>query len=182
MIHPLREADECCYDGQVEKRHNPDKEISVVDEVTMLNCTMARKTSRNPRHSMIFHFPQLRSPVYNQISAPPPKITQMSAKNTKFVTKNLFDVEGWTCVVTDGGTGIGLMIAQTFANNGAKVYITSRRQDVLEHIAKQWGPSLAHPKGKIIPVTCDVTSKDSDQAIAPGDQQPTREHRQHQRG
>ncbi|KAG1755405.1 hypothetical protein EDB19DRAFT_1955167 [Suillus lakei] len=85
----------------------------------------------------------------------------MSAENAKFVVKNLFNVEGWVCVVTGGGTGIGLMIAQAFANNGAKVYITSRRQDVLEHTAKQWGSSLAHPKGKLIPVACDVTSKDS---------------------
>ncbi|KAG2156348.1 hypothetical protein DEU56DRAFT_231454 [Suillus clintonianus] len=85
----------------------------------------------------------------------------MSAENAKFVVKNLFNVEGWVCVVTGGGSGIGLMIAQAFANNGAKVYITSRRQDVLEHAAKQWGSSLAHPKGKLIPVTCDVMSKES---------------------
>jgi hypothetical protein len=49
---------------------------------------------------MIFRFPQLRSPVYNQIFAPLPKIAQMSAENAKFVMKNLFDVEGWACVVT----------------------------------------------------------------------------------
>jgi NAD(P)-dependent dehydrogenase (short-subunit alcohol dehydrogenase family) len=85
----------------------------------------------------------------------------MSTENAKFIVKNLFDVEDWVCVVTGGGTGIGLIIAQAFANNGAKVYITSRRQDVLEHTSKQWGSSLAHPKGKLIPVTCDVTSKDS---------------------
>jgi hypothetical protein len=95
MTHSLREADECCYDGQVEKRRNPNKEINVVDEVTMSNRTMACKRSRNPRRSIIFRFPQLRSPVYNQIFAPPPKITQMSAENAKFVMKNLFDVEGW---------------------------------------------------------------------------------------
>jgi hypothetical protein len=34
MTRPLREADECCHDGQVEKRHNPNKKINVVDEVT----------------------------------------------------------------------------------------------------------------------------------------------------
>ncbi|KAG2349192.1 NAD(P)-binding protein [Suillus weaverae] len=48
---------------------------------------------------------------------------------------SLFDVEGWVCVATGGGTGIGLMIAQALANNEAK--------------------------GKHIPVTCDVTLKDS---------------------
>ena len=85
----------------------------------------------------------------------------MSSENAKFVVKNLFNVEGWVCVVTGGGTGIGLMIAQAFANNGAKVYIISRRWEVLEHSAKQWGSSLAHPQGRIISVPCDITSKDS---------------------
>jgi len=85
----------------------------------------------------------------------------MSSENAKLTVKNLFNVEGWVCVVTGGGTGIGLMIAQAFANNGAKVYITSRRREVLEHTAKQWGSSLAHPRGKIVPVPCDITSKDS---------------------
>jgi NAD(P)-dependent dehydrogenase (short-subunit alcohol dehydrogenase family) len=85
----------------------------------------------------------------------------MSSENAKLTVKNLFNVEGWVCVVTGGGTGIGLMIAQAFANNGAKVYITSRRQEVLEHTAKQWGSSLAHPRGEIVPVPCDITSKDS---------------------
>lgn len=76
----------------------------------------------------------------------------MFVKIAKFVTKNLFNVEGWICVVS--GSGTGLMIAQAFANNGAKVYITSCRQASLKH-------TIAHPKGKLIPVTCDVTSKDS---------------------
>ena len=85
----------------------------------------------------------------------------MASENAKFTVNNLFNVEGWVCVVTGGGTGIGLMIARAFANNGAKVYITSRRRDVLEKTAKYWGSSLAHPQGKLIPAVCDITSKDS---------------------
>ncbi|KAI6130275.1 hypothetical protein EDD16DRAFT_1689653 [Pisolithus croceorrhizus] len=85
----------------------------------------------------------------------------MATENAKFAVQNLFNVDGWVCVVTGGGTGIGLMIAQAFANNGARVYITSRRQDVLEQATKRWGSSLIHPRGKIIPAVCDVTSKDS---------------------
>ncbi|KAI6034509.1 hypothetical protein BKA83DRAFT_89671 [Pisolithus microcarpus] len=75
----------------------------------------------------------------------------MSTENAKFAVQNLFNVDGWVCVVTGGGTGIGLMIAQAFANNGAKVYITSRRQDVLEQTTKRWGSSLVHARGELIP-------------------------------
>jgi len=84
----------------------------------------------------------------------------MSANN-KFTSQNLFSMENKVAVVTGGGTGIGLMIAQAFANNGAKVYITSRREDTLKNAAEKWGSSLAHPRGSLIPITCDITSKES---------------------
>ena len=57
------------------------------------------------------------------------------------------------------------MIAQAYANNGARVYITSRREDVLNTTAKKWGTSLAHPRGKLIPLPCDITSKPSIQHL-----------------
>ncbi|KZT29457.1 NAD-P-binding protein [Neolentinus lepideus HHB14362 ss-1] len=81
--------------------------------------------------------------------------------NQKFTVKNLFNVEDWAVVITGGATGIGLMMAQAFANNGARVYITSRRQESLEQAAKTWGSSLVHPKGKLIPIQADITSKPS---------------------
>ncbi|KAL7282667.1 hypothetical protein ACG7TL_004140 [Trametes sanguinea] len=85
----------------------------------------------------------------------------MSSANAKLGTSRLYDVEGWVCVVTGGGTGIGLMIAQAFANNGARVYITSRRPEVLKQAAETWGKSLLNPRGQIIPVPADVTDKKS---------------------
>ena len=62
-------------------------------------------------------------------------------KNTK-----LFDVSHITAVVTGGGTGIGLMITQALVSNGAKVYITGRREEALQSVVDQYntGP------GKII--------------------------------
>jgi len=44
---------------------------------------------------------------------------------------NLFDVRGKVALVTGGSSGIGRMIATTFAANGVKVYITGRKADRL---------------------------------------------------
>ncbi|OCH94512.1 NAD(P)-binding protein [Obba rivulosa] len=90
----------------------------------------------------------------------------MSGENAKFTVKELFNVDGWVAVVTGGGTGIGLMIAQAFANNGAHVYITGRRADVLQTASETWGASLAHPHGKLIPIQADITDKASLQNLA----------------
>lgn len=49
-------------------------------------------------------------------------------------------------MVTGGGTGIGLMISQALVANGAKVYITGRRAEVLEGTVKEYntGPGSMH--------------------------------------
>lgn len=49
----------------------------------------------------------------------------------------IYDLNGRVALVTGGGTGIGLMIAQGLAANGAKVYITGRRKNVLETVAAE---------------------------------------------
>lgn len=59
---------------------------------------------------------------------------------------DLFAVKDYTCVVTGGGTGIGLMIAQGLARNGATVYITGRRKEALDKAVKEYGGK----DGKII--------------------------------
>ncbi|KAK0612470.1 gluconate 5-dehydrogenase [Bombardia bombarda] len=72
--------------------------------------------------------------------------------------ERLFSVDGWACLVTGGGTGIGLMCAQALAANGARVYITGRRMEILESSAATHSPKDG--PGKIIPIgPCDVTSK-----------------------
>merc|ERR1712093_348222 len=76
------------------------------------------------------------------------------ASSTALLASNLFSVAGRTAVVTGGGTGIGLMITQALAANGAKVYITGRRQEELEKVSKMYGSD-----GNIIPVPGDVSNK-----------------------
>ncbi|KAJ2359074.1 hypothetical protein H4S02_010731, partial [Coemansia sp. RSA 2611] len=52
-------------------------------------------------------------------------------------SQTLFSVKNKVVVITGGGSGIGLMISQGFVKNGAKVYITSRKAQVLEKTAKE---------------------------------------------
>ena len=54
---------------------------------------------------------------------------------TNFDPVSLFAVQGLVAVVTGGGTGIGLMMAQALEANGAIVYILRRRKEVLEKAA-----------------------------------------------
>jgi NAD(P)-dependent dehydrogenase (short-subunit alcohol dehydrogenase family) len=71
--------------------------------------------------------------------------------------EKLFSVKDYVCVITGGGSGIGLMAAQALAANGAKVYIVGRRKEVLETAAKAHTPEQG---GQIIPLSpCDVTKK-----------------------
>lgn len=87
------------------------------------------------------------------------------ATTDSFHVENLFSFENAVCLVTGGGTGIGLMATQALSANGAKVYITGRRKEVLENARKEHSPhSTSKPKlnGEIIPIgPCDVRNKDS---------------------
>ncbi|CAK9781630.1 NAD(P)-binding protein [Cutaneotrichosporon oleaginosum] len=76
---------------------------------------------------------------------------------------SLFDVKGWVCVVTGGGTGLGLVTAAALAENGAKVYITGRRLETLEAAAKTAAPKGG--SGKIIPIQADAATKEGAQKM-----------------
>lgn len=82
--------------------------------------------------------------------------------NEDLKASKLFDVSNFSAVVTGGGTGIGLMITQALAANGAKVYITGRREDALNKVVEQYntGP------GKIISLPADISSKDDVKRLA----------------
>ena len=83
----------------------------------------------------------LRLPWLNFLS------TSMSSASALQIS-TIFDLCGRIALVSGGGTGIGLMIAEGLAANGAKVYIGGRRKEVLDKVADKWA---THDKGAIIP-------------------------------
>ncbi|UWQ52615.1 SDR family NAD(P)-dependent oxidoreductase [Leisingera caerulea] len=64
-------------------------------------------------------------------------------------------LQGKHALVTGGGTGIGLAIAQALAAEGAQVTITGRRQEVLEQVAT----GSLHPLAMDVRSEADVAAK-----------------------
>ena len=52
------------------------------------------------------------------------------------MSKSLFDLTGRTALITGGGVGIGLMIAEAFAENGANIALCSRKLEDCEKSAE----------------------------------------------
>lgn len=71
----------------------------------------------------------------------------------------LFSVKGLVAVVTGAGSGLGAYMAHALDVNGAaKVFILGRRESKLKEVAAK------AKNGTLIPITCDVSSKESLQA------------------
>jgi NAD(P)-dependent dehydrogenase (short-subunit alcohol dehydrogenase family) len=79
------------------------------------------------------------------------------ATNADLTRDILFDVSHVTAVVTGGATGIGLMITQALVANGAKVYITGRRQEKLDQTVSLYGEGA---KGQLKALQGDVSTKE----------------------
>ena len=79
------------------------------------------------------------------------------SNNPELQMGQIFDVKDKVALVTGGGSGIGLMITQTLAVNGAKVYIVGRTEEKLEKVVEAHGQNIA---GQIIPIVGDVSTKD----------------------
>jgi len=76
------------------------------------------------------------------------------ALNDDLSSAALFSVSGKVAVVTGGSKGIGLMIASTLVQNGAKVYIFSRSPEIeLAEQLQRKGP------GRCVAMACDVADR-----------------------
>lgn len=69
--------------------------------------------------------------------------------------EQLFRVRGKVALVTGGSRGIGEMIARAYVDNGVKVYITARKADACDALAKELSRS-----GECISIPADISRMD----------------------
>ncbi|MBE9376334.1 SDR family oxidoreductase [Saccharopolyspora sp. HNM0983] len=71
------------------------------------------------------------------------------------MTSDLFSVEGKTVLVTGGTRGVGYMIAEGYLRAGARVYISSRKEDACRD-----AESALSEHGEVHGIPCDVSTED----------------------
>jgi NAD(P)-dependent dehydrogenase (short-subunit alcohol dehydrogenase family) len=86
--------------------------------------------------------------------------------------QDLFSVKDKVAVVTGGGQGIGLMIAQGFVEAGARTYISSRKAETIDAVARELSKS-----GTCIAIPADLSSESGCRGLA--DELAKREERLH---
>lgn len=70
----------------------------------------------------------------------------------------LFDMTGKVAVITGSTRGIGRAIAERMAEHGARVVISSRKQDVCDDVAKEINDRFG--TGRAVAIAANISSKD----------------------
>jgi NAD(P)-dependent dehydrogenase (short-subunit alcohol dehydrogenase family) len=76
---------------------------------------------------------------------------------------SLFDMSGKVAVITGSSRGIGRAIAERMAEHGAKVVISSRKQDVCDEVAKEIDGKFG--KGTAAAIPANISSKENLQQL-----------------
>src|SRR5713226_1130059 len=84
------------------------------------------------------------------------------------MANSLFDLTGKVAVITGSTKGIGKAIAQAMARAGAKVVISSRKQEACEEVAGE----IRKSGGKAVAIACHVGKRADCEALIA----KTREH------
>jgi len=72
---------------------------------------------------------------------------------------SLFDMKGKVAVITGSTRGIGKAIAERMAEHGAKVVISSRKQDVCDQVTKEINDKFG--KGTAVAIAANISSKEN---------------------
>jgi FlaA1/EpsC-like NDP-sugar epimerase len=116
-----------------------------------------RHTTITPTSSVFFSTCSTTSPLSLQNKIPRTTIQAQTShlqnrhqqpyrnmsNNADLQLNQVFNVKDKVALVTGGGSGIGLMITQTLAVNGAKVYIVGRTEEKLERVVEHHGKDIA---------------------------------------
>ncbi len=74
--------------------------------------------------------------------------------------KNLFDLTGKVAVVTGSTKGIGRAIAEQMAFHGARVVVSSRKEDACEKVRDEINAAIGDGRGEAISIPCHIGYKE----------------------
>src|SRR3954451_2173731 len=93
----------------------------------------------------------------------PARLGWRSAEGGRGGPMSLFDLTGKVAIVTGSSRGIGRAIAERLAEHGAKVVISSRKQDACDEVASAL--NTRYGAGTAIAVAAGISSKDALEAL-----------------